>query len=293
MRFNISTRLTTAVLGAFIGSMAGILSGTALIRGGGDPVSVLASLATLGAAIAAFLTVREMQEARKLAARARIGFGGAAQPLRFLWNLRRNVIEQLDGAPLVTLRNTTSGSADGITATWRASNKITSADVASANNLLPAGRTVSVGNSTYEIILSSAGSSVSIPLAGMDTSAVGDIGPAQEIDMPVPAVVLNYAILKWMALFDTICKGDLVAPDDVPCFSLSIVHGNAYLNTVTDEHSIRFVILSFIARDSSGAEVTRFPSKAVVEIEATIVPELAAVAPHGLGTVTVRGIHAG
>jgi hypothetical protein len=254
--------------------MLGVLVGAALILGKPDPVAILSSIASIGAASAAFLTILEMQASRKLSARARIGFYTAEQPIAFRWNIKTNNVHQLEGTPTLVLRNTTSGTAMSVQSTWQAINKISAADLANANKILPADSNISIVSSGYQIVFTSPSGTTLAPVSGIDKAAVGDVGPGQEVRIVVPTAIANYAMLKWMALLGTLKNNPSIAPQDAPLFSLKLRHDNIYEQGIEDIHEIRFSVARFSALDSRGSELDG-PSNPKTEVfEVAILPEL-------------------
>jgi hypothetical protein len=271
-----NSRWISIATAAAFGSFAGAVIAGLLLYGAADPTAVLSSLATLAAAVAAFLTVREMQAGRKLSARARVGFGGSQDPVHFVWTPSIGRVLKIDGPATMILRNTTGGSADTVRATWRAATKITAEDIEAINRSASSiGVVVTVQPSSYEVRIRTKHETISIPISGLDQSVIGDIGPAQELELPVPVVVTNYAVLKWLALIAS-AGGSPVLPQDVPRFDLIISHGNAYEKSIEDHHEIRFPFSPVEQKGSHSSEEAKSAPAVLAErkIEGSVLPEV-------------------
>jgi hypothetical protein len=238
-----------------------------------DYWNAISSLGSLGAAIATFLTVREMQAARRLTARARIGLKGSDSPVRFVWNLSKNILALPDGNPVIAVRNSSSGIATSVIVKWLAVTKITDGDISSINRLLGDGREVHVAPSAYEILFTGEKPD-SLPIAGSFRSVAGDIGPAQDQDVAVPTVIVHYAVIKWMSLLEKSLANVPIAAREVPRFQLEFSHSNPYDREVVDSHQLRFVMVHLLISDSRGKELSFKDWSKVASVEATIVPEI-------------------
>jgi hypothetical protein len=161
-----------------------------------------------------------------------------------------------------------------VQSTWQAINKISAADLANANKILPADSNISIVSSGYQIVFTSPSGTTLAPVSGIDKAAVGDVGPGQEVRIVVPTAIANYAMLKWMALLGTLKNNPSIAPQDAPLFSLKLRHDNIYEQGIEDIHEIRFSVARFSALDSRGSELDG-PSNPKTEVfEVAILPEL-------------------
>lgn len=274
-----------AMFGSFTGfTIAKLISATSP-----DYLSAISSIGSFGAAIAAFLTLREMRSARRLSARARIGLRGSESPARFQWDLAENHLSLPDGTPTLAIRNSNEGTANSVTMSWRAETRISVQDIEAINSILPQDRKTEIGQSTYEVVLFGR-ERTTLPIAGMDKSILGDVGPAQEQGAGVPAVIFHYAIVKWMALLERSLRGGVIAREEVPRFVLAFSHSNPYESNVVDTHEVRFVMVALVVRDAQGHELNRNGWQNASRIEATIAAEIWVEDPEASPTIVVGGI---
>ncbi|GEM_PF-3838586 len=262
------------LLFSFVGALSGILTGATLIFGTSDPLALISSLGALAAASAAFLTINEMKAARILSARARVGFATAGQPLDVRWEISRNEIKFPSGSASIMLRNTTSGTANEAHEDWEALVKISQFDIESIRSMLAEDTFLEIADNRHQVNFSGPNHLQSLPLSGTSRRALGDIGPAQEWEVQIPAVISNYAMLKWLSLFKSTLAGEPVHPSSSPRFSLSIRHNNMYEREIVDVHHIRFSVARFAIDGEENTSPGISGLKEAELLEFTLVPEI-------------------
>ena len=202
-------------------------------------IAIAASAGSMAAALATYLTVREMRAGRVLSARARLTTPGTDQAFEFLWRRSpRNLAPSPPRARLI-IRNASQGVAHNIRVRWSAINPIDASQLLAIQRFLPDNQSISIsGGHIAQFRDANAVSSV-LAISGEDISHVGDLGPNQETYISIPETMLNSAFLSWLFLLTIVADGGQVDFSQVPLFKMTLTHNSPYQRDIADEHYVR------------------------------------------------------
>lgn len=216
-------------------------------------IALVSSLGTCAAAVATFLTLREMRAGRILNARARISSPGTDRKTNIEWAI--SPVASLPTVESVRLlvRNASQGVARRIHARWTVTNPLTPSEIETVNGFSPTDLRISVSSDGYSAALTSASEPVGrLPVSKSDITLVGDLGSGQEYYLDIPNQILNHVMIILIANAFELAHGNIVDRKSLPTISLSFTHDSPYERDLVDHHLVIFSIIDFSLFDSRG-----------------------------------------
>ena len=201
-------------------------------------IAIVASLGACAAAVATYLTVREMRAGRIAAARARLTTPGSDLEIRYLWRRSKNIAPDIDTHRAI-IRNASAGVAHNIRASWECDFDISTDDIELIDSWLRPGQHVAIEGSVDAFYEGSLKTS-HVVAAKDDVLYLGDLGPGQDVFCSISQPILGMVFLKWAALLALVARGEKLRYDDVPLVRLSLIHDSPYQRNIRDELLIRF-----------------------------------------------------
>ena len=226
-----------------------------LLRGVEDPVAVLASVGSLIAGLATVSTVLEMRAARVASARAILTVKPSELPLNIEWDMVQNTLSIIEPVPTLWMLNASTGAAQNVTIDWSVTTKLTQADLLAMSRVMKSPNTVKVSDEGYAFVLTSPDAQLSYPISGADEGYVGDVGPTQNYELSIPAVIMHYAAFKCLSLSSEMISLSRLSPEKMPSVTLRFKHSSIYEDGISDTHVVRFQITSFSAEDDRGRQL--------------------------------------
>lgn len=206
-------------------------------------IAITASIGSLAAAIATYLTVREMKAGRILNARARLTTPGTDQQITFSWERAPKNHVLPPPKIRIIVRNASQGVAHKIRLNWKLENPIKGDGLAELQRWLPASQSVKIVDGHAAHFCDSNVISGVLAVGGESSAHLGDLGPNQEIYTEIPEVILNSVFLTWLHLLISVADGRAVSFDQVPSVEMTLEHSSPYESGIIDNHRIRFELI--------------------------------------------------
>lgn len=213
-------------------------------------IAISASLGSLAAAFATYLTVREMRAGRVSAARARLTTPGTDESFEFEWKRSpKNRVSPPEHRRIL-IRNASAGVARDVRVRWESCFNFTSEDLESLQGWLSQGQAIELETPHTMAFLDSGTVSCRLVVAQNDTGHLTDLGPNQEAYVALPTGLLNLVFMKWFCLLTRVANGEPLSYADVPLVRLTLSHDSPYEKAIVDSHLIRFELVesAFIER---------------------------------------------
>lgn len=201
-------------------------------------IAIVASVASCAAAVATYLTVREMKAGRVAAARGRLTTPGSDAEIKFLWRRTKNLAPSIDPQRII-IRNASAGVAHNIRGCWQCDFDLDGEDIGRINSWLHAQQHVSISTGIIEFYNGDNRTSY-VVAAKEDFLYLGDLGPSQDVFCFIPQPVLGMVFLKWASLLARIAHGEHLGYNEVPLIKLTLTHDSPYERQLADELLVRF-----------------------------------------------------